>query len=387
MAYDGVVAVCPTTVPYVRYSKESAHWWIAKALAEALQKADLKPGEVDGFSVSSFTLAPDTAVGLVQHLGLTPRWLDHIPMGGASGVAALRRAARAVQCGDARVVACVSGDANHVDSFRRMLSSFSRFAQDASYPYGSGGPNSCFALLTDNYMQNYGAKREDFGKICVAQRTNALSFPHAIMKKPLTLDQYMAARPISDPIALFDCVMPVAGAEAFLIMNETDARAQGLPFVRILSTIERHNAYPDDPIQIRGGWAMDVDELYTMASVQPADIDLIETYDDYPVICMMQFEDLGFCAKGEGPEFVRQHTLEVDGSFPHNTSGGQLSVGQAGAAGGYLGMVEAMRQVLGEALGAQVEGAHTALVSGFGMINFDRGLCSGAAILAGEQSS
>lgn len=387
MAYDGVVAVCPTTVPYVRYSKESAHWWIAKALAEALQKADLKPGEVDGFSVSSFTLAPDTAVGLVQHLGLTPRWLDHIPMGGASGVAALRRAARAVQCGDARVVACVSGDANHVDSFRRMLSSFSRFAQDASYPYGSGGPNSCFALLTDNYMQNYGAKREDFGKICVAQRTNALSFPHAIMKKPLTLDQYMAARPISDPIALFDCVMPVAGAEAFLIMNETDAKAQGLPFVRILSTIERHNAYPDDPIQIRGGWAMDVDELYTMASVKPADIDLIETYDDYPVICMMQFEDLGFCAKGEGPEFVRQHTLEVDGSFPHNTSGGQLSVGQAGAAGGYLGMVEAMRQVLGEALGAQVEGAHTALVSGFGMINFDRGLCSGAAILAGEQSS
>lgn len=387
MAYDGVVAVCPTTVPYVRYSKESAHWWIAKALAEALLKADLKPGEVDGFSVSSFTLAPDTAVGLVQHLGLTPRWLDHIPMGGASGVAALRRAARAVQCGDARVVACVSGDANHVDSFRRMLSSFSRFAQDASYPYGSGGPNSCFALLTDNYMQNYGAKREDFGKICVAQRTNALSFPHAIMKKPLTLDQYMAARPISDPIALFDCVMPVAGAEAFLIMNETDAKAQGLPFVRILSTIERHNAYPDDPIQIRGGWAMDVDELYTMASVQPADIDLIETYDDYPVICMMQFEDLGFCAKGEGPEFVRQHTLEVDGSFPHNTSGGQLSVGQAGAAGGYLGMVEAMRQVLGEALGAQVEGAHTALVSGFGMINFDRGLCSGAAILAGEQAS
>ena len=321
MAYDGVVAVCPTTVPYVRYSKESAHWWIARALAEALQTANLRPDEVDGFSVSSFTLAPDTAVGLVQHLGLTPRWLDHIPMGGASGVAALRRAARAVQCGDARVVACVSGDANHVDSFRRMLSSFSRFAQDASYPYGSGGPNSCFALLTDNYMQNYGAKREDFGKICVAQRTNALSFPHAIMKKPLTLDQYMAARPISDPIALFDCVMPVAGAEAFLVMSETDAKAQGLPFVRILSTIERHNAYPDDPIQIRGGWAMDVDELYTMASVKPTDIDLIETYDDYPVICMMQFEDLGFCAKGEGPEFVRQHTLEVNGSFPHNTSG------------------------------------------------------------------
>jgi acetyl-CoA acetyltransferase len=382
--YDGIVAVCPVTVPYVRYSKESAHWWIAKALGGTLREAGLTPGDVDGFSVSSFTLAPDTAVGLVQHLGLVPRWLDHIPMGGASGIVGLRRAARAVQSGDARVVACVAGDANHVDSFRRMLSSFSRFAQDASYPYASGGPNACFALLTDNYMRQFGAQREDFGKICVAQRANALRFPHAIMKKPLSLDAYMAARPISDPIALFDCVMPVAGAEAFLVMHEDDARAAGLKGVRLLSTIERHNAYPDDPIQIRGGWAMDIDELYGMADVKPDDVDFVQTYDDYPVICMMQFEDLGFCGKGEGPDFVRGHTLEIDGSFPHNTSGGQLSVGQAGAAGGSLGLVEALRQLTGTAAQTQVANANVGLVSGFGMINFDRGLCSGAALLAGD---
>ena len=78
----------------------------------------------------------------------------------------------------------------------------------------------------------------------------------------------------------------------------------------------------------------------------------MQTYDDYPVICMMQMEDLGFCAKGEGADFVRSHTLTADGSFPHNTSGGQLSVGQAGAAGGFLGLVEAVRQVTGSALGA-----------------------------------
>jgi acetyl-CoA acetyltransferase len=381
-AYDGVVITTPVTVPYVRYSKESAHWWIASALGEALRQAGIRSRELDGFSVSSFTLAPDTAVGLVQHLGLTPRWLDHIPMGGASGVAALRRAARAVQAGDVDVVACVAGDANHVDSFRRMLSSFSRFAQDASYPYGSGGPNACFALLTDHYMRKFNATREDFGRICVAQRANALSFPHAIMKKPLSLEEYMAARPISDPIALFDCVMPVAGAEAFLVMREESARAANLPAARILATIERHNAFPDDPIQMRGGWAMDVDELYAMAALSPAEVDFVETYDDYPVICMMQFEDLGFCAKGEAPEFVRSHTLDTHGSFPHNTSGGQLSAGQAGAAGGYLGLVEGVRQVTGHALGAQVEDARTGLVSGFGMINFDRGLCSSAAIIA-----
>ena len=96
----------------------------------------------------------------------------------------------------------------------------------------------------------------------------------------------------------------------------------------------------------------------------------------------MQMEDLGFCAKGEGPQFIRSHTFTNEGSFPHNTSGGQLSVGQAGAAGGYLGMTDAIRQLTGSALGAAVADARTGLVSGFGMINYDRGICCGAAILA-----
>ena len=382
--YDGIVLAAPVSVPYERFSINSAHWWIARALRQSLDAAGMRPADLDGFSVSSFSLFPETAVGLTQHFGLTPRWLDHIPMGGASGIVALRRAARAVQAGDAEIVACIAGDANEVDSFRRMLSSFSRFAQDASYPYGAGGPNACFALLTDHYMTAYGAKREDFGRICVSQRDNALKNPHAIMKKPLSLDDYMGARMISDPIALYDCVMPCAGAEAFLVMREEDAEAAGLPYARLRGMIERHNAFPDDPIQIRGGWAMDIDDLYAMADVAPDDVDVLESYDDYPVICMMQMEDLGFCNKGEGPEFVRTHDLTIDGDFPHNTSGGQLSAGQAGAAGGFLGLVEAIRQVSGQAGPTQVPDAKTAMVSGFGMINFDRGLCTGAAILSGE---
>ena len=116
--------------------------------------------------------------------------------------------------------------------------------------------------------------------------------------------------------------------------------------------------------------------------LKPEDVDFVETYDDYPVIVMMQFEDLGFCAKGEGPDFVRSHTLTTDGTFPHNTSGGQLSVGQAGAAGGLLGLVEAIRQLISQPLGSKVPDARTGLVSGFGMINYDRGLSSCAAILA-----
>jgi len=203
-----------------------------------------------------------------------------------------------------------------------------------------------------------------------------------MMKKKLTLDEYMSARPIADPIHLFDCVMPCAGAEAFIVCREDVAKSLNLPSIRILSTIERHNAFPNDPIQVRGGWELDIDELWSMAGLKPSDVDFVQTYDDYPVISMMQFEGLGFCAKGEGPQFVRSHTLTNDGTFPHNTSGGQLSVGQAGAAGGFLGLVEAMRQLTSQPLGSQVSNANACLVSGFGMINYDRGLSSCAAVLA-----
>lgn len=379
--YEGVAVAVPVTIAYERYSIRSAHWFLARALGDLAAGAGLRTADIDGLCVSSFTLSPDTAIGLTQHLGVAPRWLDHIPLGGASGVVALRRAARAVQSGDADVVACIAGDTNHVDSFRLTLSNFSTFARDAVYPYGAGGPNASFAFLTSYYMRAFGAKREDFGKLCVAQRANALKFPHALFKKPLILEEYLAAREIADPLRLFDCVMPCAGADAFLVMRSDRARELGLPFARVLGTIERHNAFASDPIQMRGGWAMDCDALYAQAGIGTGDIDFLQAYDDYPVVTLMQIEDLGFCGKGEGPGFIRSNTFTHDGSFPINTSGGQLSVGQAGAAGGFLGMVEAIRQLTGQAGGRAVSNATIGLVSGFGMINFDRGLASGAAIL------
>src|SRR4029079_10727665 len=119
------------------------------------------------------------------------------------GRVARRAGGGAVKSGAAEIVACVAADTNHVDSFRKTLSTFSRFAQDAVYPYGSGGANASFALITKNYMNGCGARREDFAKLCIAQRDNALSIPHALMKKKLTLDEYMSARPLVAHINLF----------------------------------------------------------------------------------------------------------------------------------------------------------------------------------------
>jgi acetyl-CoA acetyltransferase len=381
--YDGVVITTPVTIPYTRYSIENAHWWIARALRALADTSGISARDFDGFCLSSFTVGPDTAIGLTEHFGLSVRWLDNIPLGGASAIAALRRASRAVQAGDCDIVACVAGDTNHVDSFRRTLENFSRFSQDAVYPYGAGGANASFAMIARHYMNKFGVKREDLGRIAVSQRANALRNPNALLKTPLTLEQYLSARAIADPIHLFDCVMPCAGAEAFLVMREETAAACKLRGAKILASIERHNARIDDIVQNHGGWVADIDDLYAMAGVRSDQIDVVETYDDYPVIVMMQLEDLGFCKKGEGAEFVRHHDLTIDGTFPHNTSGGQLSSGQAGAAGAYLAVTEAVRQVLGQAGPTQVNNAKVALASGFGMINYDRGLSSGAIILAG----
>lgn len=379
--YDGVVLTVPVTVPYARFSTKPAQWWAGRALALLAQGARLSHRDFDGLSVASFSLAPDTAVGLTRDFGLSPRFLDFQPMGGAAGILSLRRAARAVQAGDADVVACIAADGNGPQSFRRSLEHFSRASQDAVYPYGAGGPNVGFALIAQAYMAATGLTRADTGRIAVAQRQNAGLNPHALLRGAMTLDDYLNARPIAPPIHLLDCVMPCAGAEAFLVMREETARAQGLPFARLTAAIERTNAFPDDPVMLRGGWARDIGDLWAQAGVAPGTVDLVQTYDDYPFISAMQFADLGFCAPRELPDFLAGHDLTVAGDLPHNTSGGQLSTGQAGCAGGFLGLVEAVRQLTDAAGARQVGRARRALVSGFGMIVFDRGLASGAAIL------
>ena len=193
------------------------------------------------------------------------------------------------------------------------------------------------------------------------------------MKKPLTLEQYLGARVITDPIHLFDCVMPCAGADAFLVMSESRARALKLPHARILSTIERHNAWIDDPIQTRG-WTMDVDELYGMAGCAPADMDFLQAYDDYPVINLMQMEDLGFCARTRdrnscaataSPSTAASRSTPTAASCP-----------SARPRPATWSLTEALRQLTGTAGGTQVADARVGMVSGFGMISFPTAGCA-----------
>lgn len=377
--YDGVALAVPVTFGYALKSPHETPWFFAGALARTLARSGLAKQQVDGMTVSSYTLRPDHSASLAETLDMAPRFLVDIPFGGASGVVALRRAARAVQCGDARVVACLAADV--VPQGLGLGPNFSRLSRDHVYPYGAGGANSVFALITDRYMRTHGVSREDFGRLCIAMRANALFGKGSLYREPLTMEAYLAARPVSEPLHLFDCVRRCCGAEGFLVMEAGRARALKLPHVRIAGAVERHNALRQDPVQAAVLPQDDVQALFAQAGVAPSDLDFVQAYDDYPVIVMLQLESLGLCEPGGAAAFLRTRTLSRGGELPLNTNGGMLGIGQAGAAGGFCGVTEAIRQLTGEAGGTQVPGARLGLVSCYGTVNYDRGICASAAVL------
>jgi len=381
-SFRGAAVAVPVKTPYSRVKAHSAAWYIGQVLKRLLDTSGLGKNEIDGLALSSYSNAPDSAAVMAEYFGLELSWLVDLPMGGASGVIALMRAARAVQDGDAGVVACIGADTTMGDDFKKLIDNFSSFSRDCVRPYGAAGPNQVFALITQHYMNRYHVRREDFGRICLAQRRSASHNPEALLRKPMTMADYLAAKPISDPLCLLDCVMPCCGGEGFLVMSEDRARSSELPYVTISGAMETHNAFASDPVQHRGGWAEASGEMYSMAGMKPADMGFLQAYDDYPVIVMLQLEGLGFCAPGEAADFVRKTSLDADGNgLPLNTGGGMLSCGQAGSAGGFLPVVEGIRQLTGSAPGLQIPEVKAGIVSGYGYVNYDRGLCCSAAIL------
>lgn len=382
MGHRGVALAAPISVPYHRYTQQPASYFIGVALREMLQAASLDKTACDGLMVSSYSLIPDTVVSLAEIFGMSLNWTEQVPLGGAAGTVGLRRAARAIEAGDAEVIACIGGDTFIPEQFAGLLGRFSNFTIDGVTPYASGGANLPFAILTRAYMEDFGVPREGFGRLCVMQRNNALRYRQALIKKPLTMNDYLSARLIAEPLCLFDCVMPCAGAEGFLVMSEERAKRLRLPYALLRASAERHNGSKDISFPMSFGWGDFKGGLYNAAGFGPDQIDIVQVYDDYPVMALLQMEELGFFELGESSNYLSAEGFKFNNRMVHvNSSGGQLSAGQAGFAGGFMGLVEALRQLTGTALGNQIESVNKALVSGFGMVNYDRGLCTAAAIL------
>ncbi|HUP33628.1 MAG TPA: thiolase family protein [Gaiellaceae bacterium] len=361
--------------PYVRHPDDglTTTRLLARAAREALASAGLEPRDVDGLGVASFSLAPDRAIDLAFRLGLRPRWLMDGMTGGASGLDMLQHARRAVEAGDARAVLLVAGDRLDEAAFLRLVDDFNTATRDHLAPIPTGGPNALFALLTQRHMEARSLDRSAYGAVAVAQRAWAADNPKAAFREPLTVEAYLDGPVVADPLTIFDCVPVVAGADAIVVAADGDKP------VRIRALAALHNADHQDGDGLATGLRELKDGLWAAASAAPDDMDVVSVYDDYTAMVLVQLEDLGFAPDGDIARLVADRI--VSRSLPVNPSGGQLSAGQAGAAGGMHGLVEVVTQLRGDAGARQVAEARLGLVTGYGMVAYRYGACANAAVL------
>lgn len=347
---------------------------LGEAVCGALDDAGLRLEDVDGLGISSFSLAPDHAIDLAWRLGLSLRWVMEDPHGGASALNLLQHAVRAVEAGDASVVVLVAGDnLRSPGAFESLTDNYNVATRTSLAPLDFGGPNALFAMVTKQHMARTGLTETDYAQVPLAQRRWATANPKAVYRSPLTMEEYLAARVVTDPLRTFDCVPIVAGADAVVVRADSGAGS-----ARVTAIAAAHN--PDHQ-RGDGTWTGHRDlaaDLWDRVGLGPDDIDVIGVYDDYPVMVVEQLHDLGFAPDGDLARLL--HTRIAKG-WAVNTSGGQLSAGQAGAAGGMHLLVEAATQLLGRAGRRQVDSARTALVTGYGMTLYRYGACANAAVL------
>ena len=367
------VIVGAAETPYSRHPPEgtTTESVLADAFVRALEVTGVRREEVDWLGVASFTLKPDRAIDLAWKLGVRPRWLMDDGNGGASGIQMIQHAMRALDAGDASTVVLLAGDHFTREDFKTLVDEYNRTTARYLAGIPHGGPNALFAMLTRQQMEAHGLERADYGHLAVAQRRCAGMNPNAAFRTPLTLEEYLDAPPVVEPLHRLDCVPVVTGADALVLRAEGDG-------VRIRALRALHNVDGQEGTGLRTGIADIAGELWSDAGAGPEDMDVISVYDDYPAMAVAQLNDLGFAADGDLSSFLRRVD---DERLPVNTSGGQLSAGQAGTAGGMIGLVESVLQLQGRAGERQIEGARLAVATGYGMVLYRYGACANAVVL------
>ena len=351
--------------------------------AMALDDAGLKLTDVNGVACTdireSGMFVPAT---IVEYLGQPVNFAERIDLGGASSVGMVWRAAAAIELGIADVVICATPalpipsnpEPRAIDPRRFFQSSSNEWGSpqaEFEIPYGNLAQNCGYAMIAQRYGAEYGYNEEAMAKLVVDQRQNgALNPLAAFYGKPTTVDEVLASKMIADPLRMLEIVMPVAGGGAVVVASrEVAQRCHHRP-VWITGFGEhltiKTPTYAKDMCTTPVGPASK--GAFGMAGLAPSDIDAAEIYDCYTITVLMTLEDAGFCAKGEGQHFILNSDMTHTGSFPLNTHGGQLGMGQAGAAGGMTQVVEAARQIMGRAEDRQVSACDNVYVSGTGGI-------------------
>jgi len=337
------------------------------AALEALDDAGLTPADIDGVATWPGAAAATpgfSSVGvwnIKEALDLALRWFS----GGSEAAGQLGGVFSAC-------AAIAAGLATHVLCFRTVWEStaqspqrraslvgggYSRISGEYQWhvPFGAQSAANWVAMMAMRHFHEFGTTREQLAAIALNERANAARNPKAIFREPLTMDDYLAARMISDPLGLYDCDIPIDGSTAIVVSARETARDLRGPPIKVEAI--------GCGLRGRPSWDQ-FDDLTTMAArdaaamlwsrtdLKPRDVDIAELYDGFSFLTIVWLEALGFCPKGEGGRFIEGgKCIALDGELPLNTNGGQLS---AGRLHGYGFLHEACIQLRGEAGARQV---------------------------------
>jgi acetyl-CoA acetyltransferase len=360
---------------YVRGAGSTPVEMMVEAAHAALADAGLRGRDLDGIIPPPVYT---TAEELATTLGVVDlRHAVTVEMGGASPVAAIGHAARAVTEGIASAVLVVVGWNGYtamrpkpgarrvrVPEFQATVRAFRDFYR----PYGAVLPVQVYSWIATRYQRLYGVPPDAPGTVAVAMRKHSRMNPKAVMReKPLTMEDYLASRWVSEPMRLYDCCLETDGACAVIVTSTERARDLAKPPVAVLGAAEGH-PYPADDIPARTdmlkiGLHDAGPRALAEAGVQAASADLLGIYDCFTWTVLWQIEALGLCRRGEAKDWVRGGRIELGGEMPINVNGGLLSEAHVW---GLNNVVEVVRQLRHEAGARQVADAELAIVTGYG---------------------
>lgn len=361
---------------YVRGADKVPMELIVDACDAAIRDAGLTPADIDGIiPPPGWALAEDIA----GHLGIAQlNYSVTVHMGGASMTAALQSAAMAVSCGLANHVLITMGWNGYsalrskpgMKKSRRGMEAGSYAINSPDYfaPYGIRSPAQLYSFVLTSYIEQHGLREDAACEIALLSRENAQLNKNALMAgTPLTADEYYASAQLAGPLRKFDCCLETDAAAALIISRTDRARDMRHHPVLYLGGAEGH-PYPADDLVGRNGMLATglhaaAPLAFQRAQLSPGDVDLLELYDCFTYVVMLELEALGFCDPGGAADLVMSGALRRGGRWPLNTHGGLLSQGHVW---GLNHLVEATRQLRHDAGEAQVSGAQTAVVTGWG---------------------
>lgn len=343
------------------------------AMQRALEDCGLPKSEIDGYMCAGSPMGGDDATAMAEYLRINHRFIDGTMVGGSSFEFHAQHAAAAIREGVCDTVLITYGS-NQLSSQGRMLGSRGFAARGARVPgamqYEAPYGNvliGAYAMVARRHMHEFGTTSEQLAEVSVAVREHARHNPDAMYRDPLTVEDVVGSRMIADPLHKLDCCVISDGGGAVVMTTAERARDLRRAPAYVLGAAGAHTHWniSQMPDFTTSAAAQAGPEAFSRAGVTPADIDTVQLYDSFTITIIMLLEGLGFCGRGEGGPFAASGALRPGGSLPLNTDGGGLSSCHPGMRGIFL-LIEAVRQLRGDAGPVQVPDCRLALAAGSG---------------------